>query len=94
LSEPNTRPTNASDQHLPSLVDVTEKVEKQRAAERKAFLTKRLKIKGYSLRAWADQAGVAVYTVRCYWNGKTNPHPSTLWKLARALGISIEKMPR
>jgi transcriptional regulator with XRE-family HTH domain len=72
----------------------SKKPEKQVAAERKSFLDKRLKIKGYSLRVWATQAGVAVSTVRCYRSGKTNPHPSTLWKLARALGISIEQMPR
>jgi transcriptional regulator with XRE-family HTH domain len=70
------------------------KSEKQLAAERKAFLDKRLKTKGFSLRVWATQAGVALSTVGCYRSGKTNPHPSTLWKLAQALGISIEEMPR
>jgi transcriptional regulator with XRE-family HTH domain len=70
------------------------KPEKQSAVERKAFLDNQIKIKGYSLRVWATQAGVALSTVRHYRSGKTNPHPSTLWKLARALGISIEEMPK
>ena len=87
-------PNSESDQQLPAAVVSSASLEKQSAAERKAFLDKRLKINGQSLRAWAKQAGVAVSTVAAYRSGKTNPHPSTLWKLAHALGISIEEMPR
>ena len=97
LSEPNAGeaiPTSESDQQLRAEAVSSDKPEKQLAADRKAFLDKRLKAKGYSLRVWATRAGVAVSAVRCYRSGKTNPHPSTLWKLARALDISIEQMPR
>ena len=85
---------NESEQQLPAGVVSSDKPEKRLPAERKAFLDKRLKIKGCSLRVWANQAGVGLSTVTCYRSGKTHPHPSTLWKLARALGISIEEMPR
>jgi lambda repressor-like predicted transcriptional regulator len=97
MNEPNAGEaisTNESEQQLPAGVVSSDKPRKELAAERKAFLDKRLKIKGYSLRVLATQAGVARYTVRCYRSGKTNPHPTTLWKLAQALGISIEEMPR
>lgn len=96
LSEPTAVqaiPTSESHQQPPVAVVGSENLQKKLGA-RKAFLDKRRKTKGYSLKDWAKQAGVAVSTVRGYWSGKTNPHPSTLWKLAQALGISIEEMPR
>jgi len=97
LSEPNPAeaiPTNESDQQLPVAAVTSESLVKQFAAELKALLDERRKMKGYSLKVWAKRAGVAISTVRSYRNGKTNPHASTLWKLAHALDVSIEEMPR
>lgn len=85
--------TNEPEQQLPAAV-ISSEPKHQLAVERKAFLDKRLTMKGYSLKVWATKAGVATSTVSCYRNSKTNPQFSTLCKLARALGISIEEMPR
>ena len=44
--------------------------------------------RGYALRELAERAGVSYYTIWMIEQGKRDrPHPSTLAKLARALGV-------
>lgn len=60
---------------------------------RQTILTPILKTKSLSVNDWAVQAGVDFHTANDYLNGKTNPHPSTLAKLALPLGMAVMDMP-
>lgn len=54
----------------------------------------RLDEKGWSPLRWAAEADVAHDTVIDYLANKTRPHRKTRVKLARALGISVQELPR
>jgi len=61
---------------------------------RKAFVTPLLDAKGWSILDWASEAGVAPATAVDYLQDKTKPYRSTRLKLAKALGVSVEHLPR
>jgi hypothetical protein len=67
---------------------------KERANIRQAFVTPRLEKKGWSPLDWANHATVDFHTANDYLNGTTKPYNSTRSKLANALGVDIEKLPR
>jgi hypothetical protein len=60
---------------------------------REAFLKPILKEKGFSVHDWANEAKVDFHTANGYLKGKTKPYPTTLKKLADALGIEVAKLP-
>jgi lambda repressor-like predicted transcriptional regulator len=64
------------------------------ADRRKAFISPLLLEKGWSILQWATEAEVAYNTVADYLSGKKNPYPSTRVKLAKALGISANRLPQ
>jgi DNA-binding Xre family transcriptional regulator len=68
--------------------------DKEPSGERKVALDALLRAKGFSLSSWASKAGVDRHAVSRYRNGKGKPHPSTLWKLANALDVSIDELPK
>jgi hypothetical protein len=61
---------------------------------RREIIAPLLRSKGFSIYDWAKEAKVAHATAMDYVNGKKNPYPSTLKKLADALNIPIEKLPK
>jgi hypothetical protein len=61
---------------------------------RKAFVDPLLENNGWSILDWANNAEVAHATAMDYLQGKTNPYRSTRKKLATALGISAERLPK
>jgi len=61
---------------------------------RKAVVEPILEEKGWSILDWANEANVAHATTMDYLQGKTKPYRSTRLKLAKALGVPIEKLPR
>ncbi|MFZ0914536.1 MAG: helix-turn-helix transcriptional regulator [Candidatus Korobacteraceae bacterium] len=61
---------------------------------RKAFVTPLLDAKGWSILDWASEAEVAPATAVDYLQDKTKPYRSTRLKLAKALGVSVEQLPR
>jgi hypothetical protein len=61
---------------------------------RKAFLGPILDEKGFSVHDWAESAKVDFHTANDYLTGKTKPHPSTLKKLADALGLKVTNLPK
>jgi len=50
--------------------------------------------KGWSILDWATEANVAPHTATDYIAGKTSPYPSTRKKLATALGVTIQQLPK
>jgi transcriptional regulator with XRE-family HTH domain len=52
-------------------------------------LTRLRKLKGYSQRALAAESGVSPATIYELENGRREPNPSTLRKLARGLGVEV-----
>jgi hypothetical protein len=67
----------------------------QLAAIRRAFATPRLADKGgWSPLDWAKAARVDFHTVNDYLKGITRPFDSTLKKLADALGVKFEDLPK
>lgn len=64
-----------------------------RTNSREAFLRSILKKKGFSIHDLAKQANVDFHTADNYLKGKSQPYPSTLKKLADALGIEVTKLP-
>lgn len=65
-----------------------------KAMGRRTFIMPLLAEKGWSVFDWATEAEVSHATAMDYLNNKTKPHPSSLRKLAKALGISVEAMPK
>jgi lambda repressor-like predicted transcriptional regulator len=61
---------------------------------RQAFIVPLLEKKGWSILDWANEASVSHATTQDYLANKTKSFRSTRLKLARALGISIEQLPR
>jgi hypothetical protein len=60
---------------------------------RETFVRPILSRKGWSVPDWAKESGVDFHTADDYLKGKTVPYPSTLKKLADALGVDVEKLP-
>jgi lambda repressor-like predicted transcriptional regulator len=61
---------------------------------RESFVKRILESKGWSIFDWANEARVAHATAIDYLHGKTKPYPSTRLKLANALGVSPEQLPK
>ena len=61
---------------------------------REAFVNPILRNKGWSVHDWASQSVVDFHTASDYLKGRTNPYPSTRAKLARSLGIEVQKLPQ
>jgi hypothetical protein len=53
-----------------------------------------LDARGFSVHDWAKAAKVDFHTANDYLNGETEPHPSTLKKLADALGVKVANLPK
>lgn len=64
-----------------------------RTNRREALLKPLLDEKGLSVHDWAKAAEVDFHTANNYLKGKTQPYPSTLKKLAHALGIEVANLP-
>jgi hypothetical protein len=63
------------------------------ARRRKALIEPLLLEKGSSILDWAGNANVDYNTASDYLNGLTNPHRSTLVRLANALGLKALELP-
>jgi len=63
-------------------------------ASRKVEIDPFLQSKGWSLLDWANESNVAYHTVADYVSGKRTPYASTRKKLAEALGLSIQQLPK
>jgi lambda repressor-like predicted transcriptional regulator len=61
---------------------------------RREFVTLLLDAKGWSILEWALEAKVAPATANDYLDNKTKPYRSTRLKLAKALGLPVEQLPR
>lgn len=89
LSEPS------EDGTTPRIAEITvASGPKQPSPTRAAFLDPILAAKGWSILDWANEARVAYHTARDYHDGTKTPYASTRLKLATALGVPIEKLPR
>ena len=64
------------------------------AKSRSAFIQPLLEKRGWSILDWATEAEVSHATTQDYLSGKTKPYPSTRLKLAKALGLSVQQLPR
>jgi lambda repressor-like predicted transcriptional regulator len=62
--------------------------------ERRAFVIPLLDKKGWSILDWANEAGVSHATAIDYLDKKTKPYRSTRLKLAKALGVNVEQLPK
>ena len=63
-------------------------------ASRRAVIEPLLDAKGWSILDWANEAEVAHATAMDFLDEKTRPYRSTRFKLAKALGISVDQLPR
>lgn len=61
---------------------------------RRSFVQKILDEKGWSILDWANEAEVAHATAMDYLQDKTTPYRSTRLKLANALGVAVEELPK
>jgi len=61
---------------------------------RKIFVDPILEEKGWSVLDWANEAEVAYHTAADYLAGKTTPYSSSRLKLAKALNVSIQRLPK
>jgi len=61
---------------------------------RKEAVLKILEEEGWSILDWANEAGVSHATAMDYLQEKTAPYQSTWLKLAKALGIPVEQLPK
>jgi hypothetical protein len=75
------------------LSDMTDPDKLEIVLTRKASLEPLLAERGFSVHDWAKSANVDFHTANDYLRGKTRPHPSTLKKLAQALGIEVATLP-
>ena len=66
----------------------------KKALSRKEFVTPLLDAKGWSPLDWALEAQVAPATANDYIDDKTNPYRSTRLKLAKALDVPVEQLPK
>lgn len=61
---------------------------------RRAFVLPILAGKGWSILDWANESEVSHATAADYLDEKSNPYSSTRLKLAKALGITVEQLPK
>jgi hypothetical protein len=61
---------------------------------RREFVESILEQKGWSILDWANEAEVAHATAMDYLDEKTRPYRSTRLKLAKGLGISVDRLPK
>lgn len=61
---------------------------------RRAFVEPLLDEKGWSILDWANEAEVAYHTAADYLAGSTKTYRSSRLKLAKALSVSIQQLPR
>jgi lambda repressor-like predicted transcriptional regulator len=61
---------------------------------REAFVLPILETKGWSILDWSNEAEVAYHTAADYLEGKTRPYRSSRLKMAKALGITVQQLPR
>ncbi|HEV2521803.1 MAG TPA: helix-turn-helix transcriptional regulator [Candidatus Acidoferrales bacterium] len=61
--------------------------------ERDLFVRPILDKKGWSILDWAKDSGVDFHTANNYLKGKTKPYKSTRTKLAKSLGVEVQKLP-
>jgi hypothetical protein len=62
--------------------------------ERKLFVEPILTENGWSILDWASNSKVDFHTADSYLKGKTNPFPSTRKKLADALKVKVDDLPK
>jgi len=65
-----------------------------RGNSRKDFVIPILEQKGWSILDWAGESGLDFHTANDYLKGTTKPYRSTRVKLAKALGVDVEVLPR
>ncbi len=63
------------------------------ARKRKSFVSPILASKGWSILDWASNSDVDFNTANNYLKGKTKPYESTRAKLAKSLGVEVQKLP-
>jgi ribosome-binding protein aMBF1 (putative translation factor) len=61
---------------------------------RREFVQKILEEKGWSILDWANEAEVSHATAMDYIQEKTRPYRSTRLKLAKALGVPVDQLPK
>jgi hypothetical protein len=66
----------------------------KKALSRREFVAPLLDAKGWSPLDWALEAQVAPATANDYLDDKTNPYRSTRLKLAKALDVPVEQLPK
>ena len=62
--------------------------------ERASFILPILESRGWSFRDWSNHSGLDHHTLSDYVNGKTRPYPSTLFKIAKSLGVEVRDLPK
>lgn len=62
--------------------------------QRKSLVMPILRTKGWSILDWAMNSGVDFHTANDYLNAKTKPYSSTRKKLAEALGVEVNRLPK
>jgi lambda repressor-like predicted transcriptional regulator len=67
---------------------------REKESSRRAFIIPLLDAKGWSILEWAIEAGVVHATAIDYLDNKTAPYRSTRLKLAKALGLPVEQLPK
>jgi hypothetical protein len=65
----------------------------ERAKARRKVVKPLLDAKGWSIQEWATNSNVDFHTANDYWNGDTNPYPSSRKKLAESLGLQPSELP-
>lgn len=78
--------------------DGTASVPQSPAAEpvpsRRAFVEPILAAKGWSILDWANEANVSYHAATDYLSGTRRSYSSTRAKLAKALGVSVQHLPK
>ncbi len=62
--------------------------------QRRVYVMPILEKKGWSVLDWANASEVSHATAMDYLDDKSKPYPSTRFKLAKALNIPVEQLPR
>ncbi|MGI9069911.1 MAG: hypothetical protein ACR2JB_00940 [Bryobacteraceae bacterium] len=70
------------------------RIESSTLNARQAFILPLLENKGWSVFDWANESEVAHATAMDFLDGKTKVYSSTRAKLAKALGIPVEQLPK
>jgi lambda repressor-like predicted transcriptional regulator len=61
---------------------------------RRAVIQPLLEKRGWSILDWANEAGVSYHAASDYLVGSRHSYPSTRAKLAKALGVSVQQLPK